>query len=125
MEENSSEFQGVLQEELKERILRHKSIVIMGALIDEDLQDIYDNELLKVYKDMPVTFIKGHEDRFNYIQTKALLVEEDLEKRAERGDTEPFDKVYELCWKLTNHRKYLDTDTPEQWDSEDNEEENN
>ena len=100
-----------LEKEFAKRLSEHKNTVIMGALIETQNQKLYNHKLLKKYKDMPVTFLEGHENEFTYEQTKALLVAEDLEDRAMyNGEQEIFDKVYELCWKHTECKDRYDID---------------
>ena len=101
-----------LEEEFKERVINHKSYIIMLALVNDKTQEIYDCNLLKDYKNMQVNDIEGYEGQFDFISTRAYRVEEDLDRRAENGEKALYDSVYEYCW----HESvgYLDDDdTPE------------
>lgn len=88
-----------MEQEFEKIKLEHKRQTIMTVLIKFFDEGIYNHKYFKKYKNMEVTFIEGHEQEFNFIQTKAFRVEEDIEERTANGEDDLFDKVYEMCWK--------------------------
>ena len=101
-----------LEQEFEERKKSHKSFIIMNALVRTG-DKIYNNRLFKDYKNSEVEPYKDEEHSFNVVETKALYVEENLSTRAENGEQELYDKIYEYCWKKVK-KVISETDTPEQ-----------
>ena len=102
-----------LEKEFSIRVKEHKTYIIMEALARSKNGNIYNSELLKEFKKVKPTPIEGCESEFSRPTLKAYHVEEELKDRAENGEQELYNQIYEFCWKKVC--KYQDEGTPEQY----------
>lgn len=101
-----------LEQEFEARKKAHKSFIVMYTLIKSEGK-AFNNKNLKHYKNFDLEPFMEDYEGYSTLQTRAMVTTTDLETRAENGEQELYDTIYEYCWKKA--RKTLcDTDTPEQ-----------
>lgn len=101
-----------LEREFAERVKGHKSFIVLYTLVTSGGK-AFNNKNLKQYKDLDLEPYKEEYEGYSPLQTRAMITSTDLEERADNGEQELYDQIYEYCWKKA--RKTLsDKDTPEQ-----------